>query len=112
LSQELDRRLRIDFDVLEAQQAGREAVVGICDHGEGIAPEHQAKVFERFYRVDKTRFPSEGGAGLGPAIAKLAVERHGGRIELESAPGKGSTFRIRLPVTPFNFSCMVSTQDE
>jgi heavy metal sensor kinase len=75
----------------------REAVVEICDTGEGIAPEHQAKVFERFYRVDKTRSRSEGGAGLGLAIAKLAVERHGGRIELESTPGKGSTFRVVLP---------------
>ncbi len=75
---------------------GREAVVEVCDNGEGIAPEHQANVFERFYRVDKTRSRSEGGAGLGLAIAKLAVERHGGRIELESAPGKGSTFRVLL----------------
>lgn len=76
----------------------REAVVEVCDNGEGIAPEHQANVFERFYRVDKTRSRSEGGAGLGLAIAKLAVERHGGRIELESAPGKGSTFRVLLPL--------------
>ncbi len=75
----------------------RDAVIEVADTGEGIAPEHQVKVFERFYRVDKTRSRAEGGAGLGLAIAKLAVERHGGRIELESAPGKGSTFAIVLP---------------
>lgn len=75
----------------------REAVIEVNDTGEGIAPEHQAKVFERFYRVDKTRSRAEGGAGLGLAIAKVAIERHGGRIELESAIGKGSAFRIILP---------------
>jgi heavy metal sensor kinase len=76
----------------------REAVIEVADTGEGIAPEHQAKVFDRFYRVDKTRSRAEGGAGLGLAIAKLAVERHGGRIELESIKGQGSTFRVVLPV--------------
>jgi heavy metal sensor kinase len=78
---------------------GGQAVVEVADTGEGIAPEHQAKVFDRFYRVDKARSRTEGGAGLGLAIAKLAVERHGGRIELESALGKGSVFRIVLPTT-------------
>jgi signal transduction histidine kinase len=68
--------------------------------GEGIAPDHQAKVFERFYRADMTRSRAEGGAGLGLAIAKLAIERHGGRIELESAVGKGSVFRVILPARP------------
>jgi heavy metal sensor kinase len=76
----------------------REALVEVADTGEGIAPEHHEKVFERFYRVDKARSRAEGGAGLGLAIAKLAIERHGGRIELESASGQGgSTFRIVLP---------------
>lgn len=74
-----------------------EAVIEVEDTGEGIAPEHQAHLFERFYRVDKARSRAEGGAGLGLAIARAAVERHGGRIELESAPGKGSLFRIILP---------------
>jgi heavy metal sensor kinase len=75
----------------------REAVIEVTDTGEGIAPEHQAKVFERFYRVDKARSSGQGGAGLGLAIARLAVERHGGQIELESVTGKGSVFRIILP---------------
>jgi heavy metal sensor kinase len=73
------------------------AVIEVEDTGEGIAPEHRARVFERFYRVDKARARAEGGAGLGLAIARAAVERHGGRIELESTPGKGSLFRIVLP---------------
>lgn len=76
----------------------REAVIEVTDTGEGIASEHQTKVFERFYRVDKTRSRAEGGAGLGLAIAKLAVERHGGCIELESALGKGSTISMVLPM--------------
>jgi signal transduction histidine kinase len=75
----------------------RETVIEVDDSGEGIEPEHQAKVFERFYRVDKVRSRAEGGAGLGLAIAKLAVERHGGRIELESAKDRGSIFRVLLP---------------
>ena len=60
-------------------------------------PEHRDKVFERFYRIDKARSREEGsGAGLGLAIARWAVERQGGRIELDSAPGAGSVFRIVL----------------
>jgi signal transduction histidine kinase len=82
---------------VRCSQHEREAVIEVTDMGEGIAPEHQAKVFERFYRVDKDRSRTEGGAGLGLAIAKLAVERHGGRIELDSAPGRGSTFSVVLP---------------
>lgn len=73
-----------------------EAIVEVTDTGEGIAPEHHAQIFERFYRVDKARSRGEGGAGLGLAIAKVAVERHGGRIELQSQGGKGARFRIIL----------------
>ena len=73
------------------------AVVEVIDQGPGIAAEHQHKVFERFYRVDKARSRASGGAGLGLAIARWAVERQGGRIELESQPGQGSLFRIVLP---------------
>ncbi len=82
---------------VRCSRRNREAVIEVTDTGEGIAPEHQANVFERFYRVDKTRSRAEGGAGLGLAIARLAVERHGGRIELDSTPGRGSTFRVLLP---------------
>ncbi|HBJ85954.1 MAG TPA: hypothetical protein DDZ88_19215 [Verrucomicrobiales bacterium] len=74
-----------------------DASIEIADEGPGIAPEHQQKIFERFYRIDKSRSRAVGGAGLGLAIAKLSVEQLGGRIELESASGKGSRFRIVLP---------------
>jgi signal transduction histidine kinase len=73
------------------------AVVEIVDEGPGIASEHQKKIFERFYRVDKARSCASGGAGLGLSIARWAVERQGARIELESEPGHGSLFRIVLP---------------
>lgn len=74
-----------------------EVIIEVTDTGPGIAPEHQSKVFDRFYRVDKARSRETGGAGLGLALAKAAVEMNGGRIELESEPGKGSTFRVVLP---------------
>jgi heavy metal sensor kinase len=74
------------------------AEVSVADHGPGIAPEHREHVFERFYRADASRNSKTGGFGLGLAIARWAVEVHGGRITLESEPGRGSVFRIRLPL--------------
>ena len=74
------------------------AIIEVADEGPGIAWEHQEKIFERFYRIDKARSRAEGGTGLGLAIAKWSVERQGGTIELESETGKGSVFRILLPV--------------
>lgn len=73
------------------------ALIDVEDRGPGIAPEHQARVFERFYRIDAGRSRGTGGAGLGLSLARWAVEAHGGRLELESTPGVGSTFRITLP---------------
>jgi signal transduction histidine kinase len=76
------------------------AVIEVRDNGPGIAPEHHAMVFERFYRVDPDRSRETGGTGLGLAIAKWAIELNGGRIELESEVGNGSVFRIRMPLLP------------
>jgi len=73
-------------------------IVEVADEGPGIAAEHQQKIFERFYRVDKARSRAEGGVGLGLAIVKWAVERMGATVGLESEPGRGSAFRIRLRV--------------
>jgi signal transduction histidine kinase len=71
--------------------------VEIHDSGPGIPPEHRARVFERFYRVDKARTRDEGGSGLGLSIADWGVRAHGGQIELECLEQSGCTFRIRLP---------------
>ena len=73
------------------------AVVTVQDTGIGIPPEHQSRVFERFYRVDKSHSRQSGGTGLGLSIVKLAVQYLGGRIELESQPGKGTTMRVHFP---------------
>lgn len=72
-------------------------IIEVIDTGPGIAAEHREKIFDRFYRVEKDRSREIGGAGLGLAIAKWAVEANGGRIELESRENHGSTFRIVLP---------------
>jgi heavy metal sensor kinase len=74
-----------------------EAILGVQDSGPGIAPEHVAHIFERFYRIDKGRSRDAGGVGLGLSIARWAVEVHGGHIEVESPATGGSVFRIVLP---------------
>jgi len=74
-----------------------EALLEVADSGPGIAPEHREKIFERFYRIDADRSRARGGSGLGLSIARWAVGLHGGRIELETAEGKGSAFRVHLP---------------
>ncbi len=79
-------------------QDGRRATLSVTDSGPGIAPEHQAHVFDRFYRVDSGRARVEGGSGLGLAIAQSIAEAHHGRIALISTQGKGSTFSVRLPM--------------
>ena len=73
------------------------AVVSVMDTGIGIAPEHQDRIFERFYRVDKSHSKSSGGTGLGLSIVKHAALYHGGKITLESKPGQGTEIRVTLP---------------
>jgi signal transduction histidine kinase len=75
-----------------------ETAIEVQDTGLGISAGHHGRIFERFYRVDQGRSRESGGAGLGLATARWAVEVNGGRIELESEEGKGSLFRIVLPV--------------
>ncbi|MCT7655813.1 phosphate regulon sensor histidine kinase PhoR [Oceanimonas sp. NS1] len=69
----------------------------VSDDGDGIAPEHIARLTERFYRVDKARSRQTGGSGLGLAIVKHALSHHDSHLEIESHPGKGSCFSFRLP---------------
>ena len=71
--------------------------VTVSDTGIGIAPEHQSRVFERFYRVDKSHSKASGGTGLGLSIVKHAVQYHHGDIHLTSKPGEGTTIRITFP---------------
>lgn len=83
-------------DVTVAADAGGSSIT-VADTGIGIAPEHQGRVFERFYRVDKSHSKASGGTGLGLSIVKHAVQYHHGRIELESTPGTGTTIRAIFP---------------
>jgi heavy metal sensor kinase len=80
-----------------AKTIGRDAVIEVKDTGPGIPPEHRERIFERFYRADDARSRETGGAGLGLAIARWAVEANGGRIDVESDVGEGTLFRIVLP---------------
>lgn len=82
---------------VKVRRTAGEAIIEVADDGPGIAKEHQARIFDRFYRVDKGRSRDMGGTGLGLAITRWAVEVNDGRIELESSEEQGSTFRIVLP---------------
>ncbi len=73
--------------------------IGVDDTGEGIPAEHLPNIFERFYRIDKSRTRATGGTGLGLAIARSLVEAHGGKIEARSEEGKGSFFSFTIPVS-------------
>jgi two-component system OmpR family sensor kinase len=77
-----------------------DAVLEVADRGPGLAPDDAARVFERFYRVDASRSRTRGGSGLGLALVQALVGAHHGSVELETAPGEGATFRVRLPLTP------------
>ena len=77
---------------------GPDAVVTVADTGIGIPPEHQGRVFERFYRVDKSHSKASGGTGLGLSIVKHAVAYHHGTVTLDSREGEGTTFTLRLPL--------------
>ena len=86
---------RIIVRVSEENQFAR---IDVIDHGCGIAPEHLARVFERFYRVDKARSRKAGGTGLGLAIVKHIAQLHHGSAEATSRPGEGCCFTLRIPL--------------
>ena len=85
---------RVDVSVA---REGAHAVVTVADTGIGIAPEHQQRIFERFYRVDKSHSKASGGTGLGLSIVKHAVQYLNGSIALKSEPGKGTTVSVSFP---------------
>ena len=85
--------------IVKAWQQENRVNISIADTGEGIPVEELPQIFERFYRVDKSRARATGGSGLGLTIAKRLVEAHGGEIKVESEPGQGSTFTFSLPIS-------------
>jgi two-component system, OmpR family, phosphate regulon sensor histidine kinase PhoR len=91
---------RVDITVARGQtRAGApEARVAVRDYGPGIPPEHLPRLTERFYRVDVTDSRAQGGTGLGLALVKHVLNRHGGRLTIESTLGAGATFTIHLPL--------------
>jgi two-component system OmpR family sensor kinase len=90
-------RVRLQGETGDAGAAG-EAVLEVADEGPGLTSEVAAKVFEPFYRADKSRARQSGGAGLGLAIVAAIVEAHGGQVALSTQPGAGATFSVRLPL--------------
>lgn len=84
--------------MVSVSRVGEEAVLAVKDTGIGIPPEHQERIFERFYRVDKSHSKESGGTGLGLSIVKHAVQDLGGRIELDSTPGEGTEIKVYLPL--------------
>jgi signal transduction histidine kinase len=87
--------------VIRAERGADEVVVAVADHGPGVPRADQARIFERFYKVDRARVRGQGGTGLGLAIARNIVEGHGGRIWVQSEEGSGSTFSFAIPAADF-----------
>jgi signal transduction histidine kinase len=87
-----EKRIRV-----RARRAGRNVAIEVADNGPGVRPHERKRIFDRFYRSDDLLSRRTEGTGLGLAIAKKIVEQHGGRIELESRLGEGSTFRVLIP---------------
>ncbi|MCX5601201.1 HAMP domain-containing histidine kinase [Streptomyces phaeochromogenes] len=85
---------------LHAHTDGGDVLINVTDTGEGLNHQEQQHVFDRFWRGDKSRSRHSGGSGLGLAIARQIMETHGGTVEVESAPGEGATFTLRLPTRP------------
>lgn len=83
--------------LVKAYREADQVILEVCDNGIGIPKESLARVFERFYRVDASRSREIGGTGLGLAIVKHAVSKHGGTVRVESQPGAGSKFIVKLP---------------
>jgi two-component system, OmpR family, phosphate regulon sensor histidine kinase PhoR len=83
---------------VQAERTASQTVIRVADHGSGIPQEHLDRIFERFYVVDKGRSRKLGGTGLGLSIVKHIAQVHGGRVDVKSTLGEGTTFEIRLPV--------------
>lgn len=82
---------------VQAQRMDSHVAISVSDQGPGVETEHLSRIFERFYRTDRARSREMGGTGLGLSIVKHVAQAHGGKVEVDSTPGRGSTFRIVLP---------------
>ena len=91
------KRVDIKLGLAGMAEGESEAVVAVRDYGPGIAPEHLPRLTERFYRVDVRESRAQGGTGLGLALVKHILNRHRGRLSIDSAPGAGATFSVHLP---------------
>mgnify|MGYP002086400464 FL=1 len=87
---------QVDINI---DSVGGAAKLTVLDTGIGIAPKHQARIFERFYRVDKSHSKATGGTGLGLSIVKHAVQYHGGTVSIESEENKGTRITVTLPLS-------------
>jgi two-component system phosphate regulon sensor histidine kinase PhoR len=94
------KRVDITLGREPATGEARDAIVSVRDYGPGIAPEHLPRLTERFYRVDIGESRAQGGTGLGLALVKHILNRHRGRLMIESTPGSGANFSVRLPLSP------------
>ena len=83
---------------VSVKRDGQTALLSVEDTGIGIDPEYQERIFERFYRVDKSRSKEAGGTGLGLSIVKHAAKVHNAEIELHSRKGEGTTIVIKFPI--------------
>jgi two-component system phosphate regulon sensor histidine kinase PhoR len=92
------KRVDIALSVGEGPDGKREARIAVRDRGPGIAPEHLPRLTERFYRVDVSESRAQGGTGLGLALVKHILNRHGGRLTIDSTLGQGATFTVHLPM--------------
>jgi two-component system phosphate regulon sensor histidine kinase PhoR len=101
---------KVDISLSKVRSADGpdQAVVAVRDYGPGIAVEHLPRLTERFYRVDVAGSRAQGGTGLGLALVKHILNRHRGRLSIDSKPGEGATFSVRLPLSPGQ----VSVQDK
>jgi two-component system, OmpR family, sensor kinase len=98
------RHTKVGAITIGVNSTGEEATLFVSDEGEGIAAEHLPKIFDRFYRADAARHHAGGGTGLGLAICKSIAEAHGGRMEVESTLGVGTSVKLFLPLAkPHNF---------
>jgi two-component system, OmpR family, phosphate regulon sensor histidine kinase PhoR len=92
------KRVDVGFSSATASDGSPEVLIAVRDYGPGIAVEHLPRLTERFYRVDVTQSRAEGGTGLGLALVKHILNRHRGKLSIESAAGEGATFTVRLPL--------------